>query len=46
MDGDITPSSYKGWSGLKHIGVIEPPESVDDEDGGDEAWKHPLVDGL
>jgi hypothetical protein len=26
---------------LKHIGVIETPENVVDEDGGDEAWEHP-----
>jgi hypothetical protein len=27
--------------GLKHIGVMETPENVVDEDGGDEAWEHP-----
>jgi hypothetical protein len=27
--------------GLKHIGVMKTPENVVDEDGGDEAWKHP-----
>jgi hypothetical protein len=27
--------------GLKHIGVMETPGNVIDEDGGDEAWKHP-----
>jgi hypothetical protein len=27
--------------GLKHIGVMETPENVVDEDGGDEAWGHP-----
>jgi hypothetical protein len=26
--------------GLKHIGVMETPENVVDEDGGDEAWEH------
>jgi hypothetical protein len=26
---------------LKHIGVMETPENVVDEDGGDEAWEHP-----
>jgi hypothetical protein len=26
---------------LKHIGVMETPENVIDEDGGDEAWEHP-----
>jgi hypothetical protein len=26
---------------LKHIGVVETPENVVDEDGGDEAWEHP-----
>jgi hypothetical protein len=25
---------------LKHIGVMEPPENVIDEDGGDEAWEY------
>jgi hypothetical protein len=25
---------------LKHIGVMESPENVVDEDGGDEAWEH------
>jgi hypothetical protein len=27
--------------GLKHIRVMETPENVVDEDGGDEAWEHP-----
>jgi hypothetical protein len=27
--------------GLKHIGVMETPENVVDEDGSDEAWEHP-----
>jgi hypothetical protein len=27
--------------GLKHLGVMETPENVIDEDGGDEAWEHP-----
>jgi hypothetical protein len=27
--------------GLKHIGVMEIPENIVDEDGGDEAWEHP-----
>jgi hypothetical protein len=27
--------------GLKHKGVMETPEKVVDEDGGDEAWEHP-----
>jgi hypothetical protein len=27
--------------GLKHIGVMETPENVVDEDGGDEACEHP-----
>jgi hypothetical protein len=27
--------------GLKHIGVMETPETAVDEDGGDEAWEHP-----
>jgi hypothetical protein len=27
--------------GLKHIGVMETPENVVGEDGGDEAWEHP-----
>jgi hypothetical protein len=27
--------------GLKHIGVMETPKNVVDEDGGDEAWGHP-----
>jgi hypothetical protein len=26
---------------LKHIGVMETPENVIDEDGSDEAWEHP-----
>jgi hypothetical protein len=26
---------------LKHIGVMETPENVVDEDGSDEAWEHP-----
>jgi hypothetical protein len=26
--------------GLKHIGVMETPENVVDEDGGDEALEH------
>jgi hypothetical protein len=26
---------------LKHIGVMETPENVVDEDGGDETWEHP-----
>jgi hypothetical protein len=26
---------------LKHIGVMETPENVFDEDGGDGAWEHP-----
>jgi hypothetical protein len=26
---------------LKHIGVLETPENVVDEDGDDEAWEHP-----
>jgi hypothetical protein len=26
--------------GLKHIGVMETPENVVDEDGGNEAWEH------
>jgi hypothetical protein len=26
---------------LKQIGVMESPEKVLDEDGGDEAWEHP-----
>jgi hypothetical protein len=26
---------------LKHIGVMETPENVVDEGGGDEAWEHP-----
>jgi hypothetical protein len=32
--------------GLKHIGVMETPENVVDEDGGDGAWEHPLASGL
>jgi hypothetical protein len=28
--------------GLKHIGVMETPENVVDEDGSDEAWEHIL----
>jgi hypothetical protein len=28
--------------GLKHIGVMETPENVVDEDGSVEAWEHPL----
>jgi hypothetical protein len=32
--------------GLKHIGVMETPENVVDEDGGDEGWEHPLASGL
>jgi hypothetical protein len=32
--------------GSKHIGVMETPENVVDEDGGDEAWEHPQDDGL
>jgi hypothetical protein len=27
---------------LKHIGVMDTPENVVNEDGGDEAWEHPL----
>jgi hypothetical protein len=27
--------------GLKNIEVMETPENVVDEDGGDGAWKHP-----
>jgi hypothetical protein len=27
--------------GLKHIGVMETPENVVDEDGNDGAWEHP-----
>jgi hypothetical protein len=27
--------------GFKHIGLMETPENVVDEDGGDEAWEHP-----
>jgi hypothetical protein len=27
--------------GLKHIGVMETPKNVVEEDGGDEAWEHP-----
>jgi hypothetical protein len=27
--------------GLKHIGVMETLKTVVDEDGSDEAWKHP-----
>jgi hypothetical protein len=27
--------------GLRHIGVMETPENVVDEDGGGEAWEHP-----
>jgi hypothetical protein len=27
--------------GLKHLGVMETPENLIDEDGGDEAWEHP-----
>jgi hypothetical protein len=30
-----------GDNGLKHIGVMETPENIVDEDGGDEAWEHP-----
>jgi hypothetical protein len=26
---------------LKHVGVMETPENVVDEDGGDGAWEHP-----
>jgi hypothetical protein len=26
---------------LKHIGVMETPENIVDEDGSDEAWEHP-----
>jgi hypothetical protein len=26
---------------VKHIRVMETPENVVDEDGGDEAWEHP-----
>jgi hypothetical protein len=26
---------------FKHIVVMETPENVVDEDGGDEAWEHP-----
>jgi hypothetical protein len=28
--------------GLKHIGVMETPENIVDEDGGDGALEHPL----
>jgi hypothetical protein len=27
--------------GLKHIGVMETPENVVDEDDGDGSWEHP-----
>jgi hypothetical protein len=27
--------------GLKHIGVMETPENVVDEDDDDETWEHP-----
>jgi hypothetical protein len=26
---------------LKHIGMMETPENIVDEDGSDEAWEHP-----
>jgi hypothetical protein len=39
MNGDITPIIL--LQGLKHIRVMETPENVVDEDGGDEAWEHP-----
>jgi hypothetical protein len=32
--------------GLKHLGVMETPENVVDEDGGDEAWEHPWASSL
>jgi hypothetical protein len=32
--------------GLKHIGVMETPENVVYEDGGDEAWEDPKASGL
>jgi hypothetical protein len=38
MNGDITPIILQG---LKHIGVMETPKNVDDEDGDDEALEHP-----
>jgi hypothetical protein len=38
VNGDITPIILQG---LKHIGVMETPENIVDEDGGDEAWEHP-----
>jgi hypothetical protein len=31
---------------LKHIGVMETPEIVVDEDGGDGAWEHPSANSL
>jgi hypothetical protein len=31
---------------LKHIKVMETPNKVVDEDGGDEAWEHPSASGL
>jgi hypothetical protein len=38
MNGDINPIILQG---LKHMGVMETPENIVDEDGGDEAWEHP-----
>jgi hypothetical protein len=32
--------------GLKHTGLMETPENVVDEDGGDGAWEHPYANGL
>jgi hypothetical protein len=38
MNRDITPIILQR---LMHIGVMETPENVVDEDGDDEAWEHP-----
>jgi hypothetical protein len=38
MNRDITPIILHG---LKHIGVMETPENVVNEDGSDGAWEHP-----
>jgi hypothetical protein len=38
MNRDITPIILQR---LKHIGVMEAPENIFDEDDDDEAWEHP-----
>jgi hypothetical protein len=38
MNEDITPIILHG---LQHTGVMETPENIVDEDGGDEAREHP-----